>query len=90
MILKVIFGQRKERYEGEFAPEALDVVTEFGYEENPDWLNDKLERLRKELKEDFKRFEIVDVEVSMKAIQAILRPSLDIVQGKVLPPNEEN
>lgn len=84
MILKVIFGQRKERYEGEFAPEALEAMTEFGYEENPDWLNDKLENAKKELKEDFERIEIVDVEVSMKAIQAILRPNSDPIQGKVI------
>jgi hypothetical protein len=87
MLLKVIFGQRKERYEGEHAPEALDVMDEYSYEENPDWLNQKLETHR--LNTDFERFEIIEIEVSIVDILNILRPNTNI-QGKVMPPNGEN
>lgn len=87
MILKVIFGQRKERYEGERAPEALDVMDEFSYEENPDWIHKRLQTHR--VNPDFERFEIIDIEVPMRDILNILRPSIK-VQGKVVPPDGEN
>lgn len=42
MNLYVIFAQRHEDYPGQHAPEALEVMDEFGYEENPEWLHEKL------------------------------------------------
>lgn len=40
--MKVIglFGQRIGRYEGEYAPELLEAIDEYGNEDNPDFLND--------------------------------------------------
>lgn len=41
MKIYVIFAQRKCRYDGEYAPEALDVMSEFGMDENPEYLANK-------------------------------------------------
>ena len=42
MTIFVLFGQRKEDYPEQYAPEALDVISEYGQEENPDYLEGKL------------------------------------------------
>jgi len=42
MKLYVLFVQRECRYEGQYAPEALEVADEFSYEDNPDFLTGKL------------------------------------------------
>jgi len=42
MTIFVLFGQRKEDYPGQFAPEALEVISCYGHEENPEFLEEKL------------------------------------------------
>lgn len=42
MFLYVLFGQRKENYPGQYAPEALEVMDEYAYHENGEWLQEKL------------------------------------------------
>ncbi len=38
----ILVGQRKERYEGEYLPEALQVIDANGNDENPDFLIDRM------------------------------------------------
>jgi len=42
MELYVLFGHRREEYEGQHGVEALACTTEYEYDENPDYLNAKL------------------------------------------------
>lgn len=72
MKLYVIFAQRKEHYFGEYAPEALDVADEFAYDENPDWLQDKLKNYRTEA--HWEKVEIIGIDVTSNLIEAIMRP----------------
>lgn len=46
MKLYVLFAQRMENHPGAEAPEAMEVMDEFSYDENPKWLHDKLEEIR--------------------------------------------
>ena len=39
-----LFGQRKCNYEGQYAPELLAAMDEYGDEENPAYLNDEEEK----------------------------------------------
>ena len=48
MKIYVLFGQRKEDYPGQYAPEALDVMDEFGWDENSEYLLDKLDERSKD------------------------------------------
>lgn len=41
-----IYGQRKCRYEGEYAPELLDACDEATMEENPEWYEERLKHHR--------------------------------------------
>ena len=47
MILYVLFGQRKEDYPEQHAPEALEIMDEYAAEQNAEWLEEK----RKEYEE---------------------------------------
>lgn len=70
MIIKVIFGQRKESYLGEYAPEALEVMDEYRYSENPDWLNGKYSEY--EASKDFSSLRIIDIHIDNETLVGIL------------------
>lgn len=69
MILYILFGQRKERYEGEYAPEALEVCDEYTMDENPAWLGEKKAEYEKD--SSFVALEVVEVDMGGKAQDAI-------------------
>ena len=84
MLLYVIFGQRRCRYEGEYAPEALEIVDEYTMEENPEWIETK----KKEHAEDksFSNVEIVTIDLgkgSLDKISKILN-QYPTVEGSVV------
>jgi hypothetical protein len=82
MILNILFGQRKCRYSGEFAPEALEVADEFTMEENPEWIKNLKDR--KKESGVFESIEILVVRVDDKAIDKCLFPDQVIVNGEVV------
>lgn len=83
MILKVIAGQRKCSYPGEHAPEIFECMTEFQYDENPEWLNNKFEEARVEVGKHFVSLKIIDINVSQEAIERILKPESVMIPGEV-------
>ena len=70
--LHVIFGQSKESYPGEHAPEALDVADEFTMEENPEWLEGRLQEHQKNT--SLEAVAVVRVTVPLRPILQALRP----------------
>lgn len=81
MELLIVFAQPLERYEGEWAPVALDVVTEYDYEENPDYINSKA--IEAKASGEYESVEIIKVEVSMDAVMDRLRPNRKAIPGKI-------
>lgn len=82
MKIFIIFGQRKERYAGEYAPEALDVIDEYGNDENAgEWLVRKVAEHR--ATQEFESVEAITIEVSSKDIMSRLRPDTKPLLGKV-------
>lgn len=78
-------GEGKEGFTAmQQGPEALAVMSEYDYDENPDFIND----MKKENKDngDFDAVEIVQIEVDEKAISNILFPASKPIPSKVLPP----
>ena len=82
MNLLVLIGQRKERYEGEYAPEALAVIDEYGNDENPDYMRDALYEQTKS--EDFSALAVVHLSVSDDAINNVLYPAAKVIQAVVV------
>lgn len=81
--LRAIFGQRKCSYPGEFAPEFLDGMDEFGCNENGEWIEEKLEEHRKNT--DFVAVALVDIKVPYDVIREKLSGIPEIV-GEVDKP----
>ena len=80
--LHVIFGQRKESYTGEYAPEALDIADEICMEENPAYLAEKLAEHQKD--ESFEAVEVIRLEVDLDTIMKILRKTAPVVPATIL------
>lgn len=84
MILKVIFVQREERYQGQYGPEAMECMTEFDYEDNPEYLNNKLKEFQKNKEyDDIVAANIVDIKVDENKILDILFPSRKPIDGVI-------
>jgi hypothetical protein len=61
MDIYILFAQRKERYAGEYAPEALAVLDEAGHDENPAYLAEELKKA--EASGDFSSAKIFRIEL---------------------------
>jgi hypothetical protein len=82
MKLHVIFGQRKCTYPGEYAPEALDIMDEYGMDENPKWFE---ERMAEHVNNaDFSAVAEVVIDVPDYEIDRRLFPARGPVQGVVV------
>jgi len=87
MQIHLIIAQRKESYKGQYAPEVLDAIDEYGNDENAgEWLAKKLDEYRNpdRANSEFEAVEVVTVEVSTKAILERLRPT-GVIAAEVLP-----
>lgn len=79
MKIYVIFAQRKCRYEGEYAPEALDVISEFVMDENSEYLENKKREYI--LSNEFDSVSIIPIEVSDKEIDQRLGINQPPIKG---------
>lgn len=70
MLLKVLFAQRLGEYEGEYAPEALAVVTEFDYDDYPDYLDREVQKALKNT--EFINVRVIDIKVDEDVIKKLL------------------
>ncbi len=81
MKLYILFGQRKESYYGEYAPEALEVIDEYCHDENPEYIKNKLEEFSQETYQ-FESVKIIPVEVNQEVISRRLRDT-DVIKGVI-------
>lgn len=91
MKLYVLFGQRKETYEGQFAPEALDVIDEYSMEDNTEYMDKSLAQQMEKYGDHFEGmawFPIViegDVEVT---VRQILLQQYQALSASLIDPTE--
>ncbi len=81
MKIKILFGHRKENYEGEYAPEVLGAIDEYSHDNNPSWIIDQFRYY-----EQYKSFNVlkfIDIEVEDSDIMNALYPRTKIIGGKV-------
>ena len=81
MKIHVLMGQRIENYPGQYAPEALDCLDEYGHSDNPGYLNEM--KSRADDTGEFERTEIVTLEVPLDAIMRVLRPAQQVIEAVV-------
>jgi len=86
MKLYILFGQRECRYDGEFAPEALEVVDEYTMDENPEWFKEKKKEYRSN--SFFSSVKEIVVNVSEAEIDKILN-GFPEVKGEIEQPSSQ-
>lgn len=72
MKIFVLMGQRNESYVGEYAPEALACMDEYGDSENPDFLREA--KVRADESGEFESTTILPLEVDSNEVMGRLRP----------------
>lgn len=86
MKLFVLFGQRKESYPGEYAPEALACMDECGMDDNPAYLEGEHQKYKDT--NEFESLAVIPFEVDGAKVMEILRPATirplaaEVVPGK--------
>lgn len=82
MDLHILFAQRKQRYAGEYGPEALASMTEYEYSDNPDYL--PLQQAEYEKSGEFERLQIITLKTDEEAIlQRLFPESMPAVQASL-------
>lgn len=84
MKLRILFGQRKENYEGQYGPEAILCWDEFCIDENPAEFDKQVDTTIDSLKSDFSSFKIIDIEVNQEKIRQMLSASIPVLPGRVV------
>lgn len=85
MTLHILFAQRKCHYPGQYAPEALEIMTEYAIDDNPTYLPEKLEFYRKS--EEFSNLMVIPVKVDDDKLDEILFQKNIGLEGTI---HEEN
>ncbi len=83
MKLLVLFGQRKESYDGEHAPEALACWTEYDAEGNPEGWEAAVAEGKKTYGSDMITYRVIEVWVNQAQIRDLLIGT-GSVQGKIV------
>lgn len=82
MKLHVLYGQRKCRYPGKYALEALACMDDVGNSDNPDYLEGELAKY--EASDEFERLRVITLSLSEGAVMAALFPELQAIPTTVL------
>lgn len=70
MIIKCVVGQPKENYDGEFAPVVLAAITEWNYDDYPNWFDGEFEKAKKD--EMYVEVKVVHIEVDQDELRKLL------------------
>jgi hypothetical protein len=85
MIIVCLFGQRKENYSGEYAPELLAAIDGYGNDDNPDYLNDEEKKYRAEMeKGTFTSIKRIEIEVNDAEFDRIFHPENAPLKGNII------
>jgi len=87
MELHIIFIHRKESYPDQHAIEAVEIMDEFSYSDNPEYLEEKLKDYLNE--PDISNAIIGTVEIDETIIEGMLYPIRNPIKGKILEEKEE-
>lgn len=74
MLLHVLFAQRRERYTGEFGPEAVATATEYQTDENPDLMQGLYDEAKASMGKDI-----------IGLCWVSMRVNADTIRGRLLP-----
>ena len=82
MKLFILFGQRKQRYDGEYAPEALLCWDEFSVDANPEGFAAEIAGTKEKYNEDFSAIRMFHIEINGNQIAESLN-AISTIKGKI-------
>lgn len=85
MHLHVWFIQRKERYPGQYAPEARLVADEFTMEESPEYLSEAIEKEKKLIGDDIAGDAVVVLDVHQQSIRNRCLRASSVLRVDIVP-----
>jgi hypothetical protein len=88
MKFHILIAQRKCRYQGEYAPEALEVIDEYAMDENPEWYNSQFQKHIDS--GDFCVLKTMTISVPDAEIDNILDPPETITRCEIIDTNKDN
>ena len=83
MTIFVLFGQRKEDYPEQYAPEALAVISEYDHQDNPDYLREQLEKYQKT--NEFQALRVCEVSIGSQSALRELLIGTPAIKGRIKP-----
>jgi hypothetical protein len=84
MKLHILFGQRKQRYEGEYAPEVLTCWDEYAVEENPGGYEEDLAKQREKYGPEMTAMKVFVVKIN--GDEVVRRLNQDpVLKGEIEP-----
>jgi len=83
MDLHVLFMQRKERYEGEFGPEALVCWDEYTIHENPEGFEKEVDQQKDAFKNDAAGFALVKISVDGEKVRSMCLDEDHHLEGRI-------
>lgn len=81
MKIYVLFALRNEQYPGQYGPVSLDIMTEADYEENPKYLENRLEEFRDS--EEFQYLKIIPIEIEEDELLKKLTEKEEPLKGEI-------
>ncbi|WP_019022994.1 MULTISPECIES: hypothetical protein [unclassified Thioalkalivibrio] len=81
MKIYVLLAQRKESYEGEYGPEALGAMTEYEYDINPEFLEERRNEYSRN--REFSAVRIVALDIPEGEVERRLMPEATPIQARV-------
>lgn len=81
MDIYILMAQRKERYDGEYGPEALACMSEYEHSDNPEYLDEQ--KAKADESGEFENTVILRLSADSRLIMRALRPSIEAVPTQV-------
>jgi hypothetical protein len=72
--VELLVLHRRERYQGEHAPEVVSVCDEVTLEENPSWWPSEVEKQKAAVGDDASAWAVVTIELPAEALLSALYP----------------
>lgn len=83
MRLMILWGQRKEAYPEQYAPEPVVCWGEYEVDENPEGFEEACEEYKKARHSEFVAFRVIPLAVDLNKVQEILVGEAPTLEGKV-------
>lgn len=78
----LLWAQQKERYDGEYAPDLVAAIDEYGYDYNPKYMEDEIETLKNDGSVAF--FKLMEIEIDEKEFDAWFYQKAQVFHAKIV------